>query len=439
MSFLFPEPSRYDLHFTVGGIPTRVTPWFWLAQGAFGLFLTVPRFFHTLDGQHLLAVPAELMLFPVWILCAFVSILVHELGHVLVGRWFGSDGEIVLTAFGGLAPGSPDLNSRFHRIAVYLAGPIAQFVLAGAVWSVSRWFQTGYYKTHLGEPQMVVAWALSFLLYINIAWPLFNLLPIPPLDGGQVLREAVLWFRFGGPPPWEQDANWWKRGSWSFGEPYWARGETPSPFRRLFPWLMSAAVGAFLVWWAYEANRHRRQHEAFAKLQRIGARFGWDERDRFFGVSLRGCNPGEEDLALLEVFDDDHFDSVDLSSTPVNDAGLRHLSGLKGLRLLWLQGTEVGNDGLKHLAGLKRLHLLYLSDTQITDAGLMHLEGLQKLQWLSLSRTGVTDAGLIHLRGLRSLQELHVEGTAVSAEGIADLKQALPALRVNPKEDGGDR
>src|SRR5207302_5403914 len=58
----------------------------------------------------------------IWIACTFVSILIHELGHVFMGRLFGSHGHIVLYSFGGLAIGSSALRSRWQRIAVYFAG-----------------------------------------------------------------------------------------------------------------------------------------------------------------------------------------------------------------------------------------------------------------------------------------------------------------------------
>jgi len=44
MSFVFPERSAHDLHFTVGRIPVRVTPWFWLVQGGIGALFTIPFF-----------------------------------------------------------------------------------------------------------------------------------------------------------------------------------------------------------------------------------------------------------------------------------------------------------------------------------------------------------------------------------------------------------
>ena len=40
-------------------------------------------------------------------------------------------GEVVLTGFGGLALGSAELSQRSQRMAVYLAGPLAQLLLAG--------------------------------------------------------------------------------------------------------------------------------------------------------------------------------------------------------------------------------------------------------------------------------------------------------------------
>jgi hypothetical protein len=53
----------------------------------------------------------------------------------------------------------------------------------------------------------------------------------------------------------------------------------------------------------------------------------------------------------------------------VTDAGLKHLRGLKSLRLLDLTRSRVTDAGLKHLRGLTNLECLILNDTQVTDAG----------------------------------------------------------------------
>ena len=65
--------------------------------------------------------------------CVFVSVLVHEFGHVFMGQLFGSHGHIVLHGFGGLAIGSNALNRGWQRFLVSFAGPLIQFVLLGLV------------------------------------------------------------------------------------------------------------------------------------------------------------------------------------------------------------------------------------------------------------------------------------------------------------------
>src|SRR5438874_1517291 len=104
----------------------------------------------------------------VWIACTFVSILIHELGHVFMGRLFGSHGHIVLYSFGGLAIGSSALRSRWQRIAVYFAGPFAGFLLFGLVWWAAR-------HTDLREINRLLVDAMGYLIGINLFWGILNL------------------------------------------------------------------------------------------------------------------------------------------------------------------------------------------------------------------------------------------------------------------------
>ena len=95
---------------------------------------------------------------------------------------------------------------------------------------------------------------------------------------------------------------------------------------------------------------------------------------------------------------------------------MKELAGLKSLQSLSLYGTPVTDAGLKELAGLKLTTLVlpfFLSDRnlkyylaaiepitldlkgkQVTDVGLKELAELKSLQSLDLSHTPVTDAGL---------------------------------------------
>ena len=171
-----PGPTNYDLHFRVFGTPVRVHPLFWLFTAILGW-----NTLHDADGF------VRLLL---WVVCCFLSILLHEFGHIWMGATFGArDGYIVLYSFGGLAVGSNDLRNRWQRIAVSLAGPGIQLVLFGGLVLALRSL-SGQQRDQI-PPRM--AFFLNQLFFINLIWPLFNLLPVWPLDGGMVSREICKW------------------------------------------------------------------------------------------------------------------------------------------------------------------------------------------------------------------------------------------------------
>jgi Zn-dependent protease len=192
--FFEPSNTSYDLRFRLFGIPVRIHPMFWLLCLILGSSIvdmpdkqdpTMRRF----------AVPLLL----IWIGCVLVSILIHEMGHVLMGRLFGAQGHIVLYGFGGLAIGSNHLNRRWQRILVSLAGPLSQLLIFALVmlgcYSLVIPGTPGTLEGLLFRPralgEVLTGNTLLFLLEINLFWPLLNLLPIWPLDGGQVMREIM--------------------------------------------------------------------------------------------------------------------------------------------------------------------------------------------------------------------------------------------------------
>src|SRR5262249_30461302 len=67
------------------------------------------------------------------------------------------------------------------------------------------------------------------------------------------------------------------------------------------------------------------------------------------------------------------LEELDLSSVPLTDADLGHLTGLRKLRKLHLPSTAVTDAGVETLTALKHLQELNLSCTHITDAALTSL------------------------------------------------------------------
>jgi hypothetical protein len=145
--------------------------------------------------------------------------------------------------------------------------------------------------------------------------------------------------------------------------------------------------------------------------------------------------------------DDPGVVALDLRESAVTDDGLKHLSGLTGLRGLDLERTRVTPAGLAHLAGLRTLRRLGLPGP-VSDAVLGALRRNRQLfliprrlgeeeptsddeiQEFSLAPFGaaITDEGLRHFAGLKALRRLDMSGWQVTDEGMSRLA-ALPALR----------
>ena len=153
------------------GIPTKIDPSFFVLS----LFLAASR-------------GSNLTLLLEWLVVVFISVLFHELGHALVARRFGLSPQITLYSMGGLTSWSDDKEiAPPKHLAISLAGPAAGFLLGGVIFVAAPMF--------IGTaPSEILVVAYNDLLWVNIGWGIFNLLPILPLDGGHVLLTLERWF-----------------------------------------------------------------------------------------------------------------------------------------------------------------------------------------------------------------------------------------------------
>jgi hypothetical protein len=123
--------------------------------------------------------------------------------------------------------------------------------------------------------------------------------------------------------------------------------------------------------------------------------------------------------------------ALNLDGTAITDAGLSRLERLTHLEQLAIANTRVGDAGLRTTRAMTRLIELGLNGTGVTDAGLESFTGLQFLTHLHLARTAVGDDGLRTLRRLRRLQQLDLRGTRVSGPGAAAFRVAVPGCTVH--------
>jgi Zn-dependent protease/CBS domain-containing protein len=128
----------------------------------------------------------------------FVSVLLHELSHAVVGRRQGmAIPRITLFVFGGMAHLEDEPREWKAELWMAIVGPITSFII-GVACTTAAVFLAGPANFEPGRIAETLAGlgALPTLLLwlgqINLVLAVFNLVPGFPLDGGRVLR-AVLW------------------------------------------------------------------------------------------------------------------------------------------------------------------------------------------------------------------------------------------------------
>ena len=160
--------TEFDLRFRLLDVPVRVHPMFWLSSAMV-----------TWQGEHV-------ALTIIGILCIFVSVLVHELGHALVARHYGFPSEIALVFLFGLATTSRMSPQKNIRISA--AGPLAGLALAALVYIVllvTTDDPIGFLRDYY-DPKV---FAVHMMLFFGIFGNVINFVPCLPLDGGRITEN----------------------------------------------------------------------------------------------------------------------------------------------------------------------------------------------------------------------------------------------------------
>src|SRR3954471_8004680 len=158
--------------------------------------------------------------------CLVVAVILHEISHGVAAFWFGDDtakragrltlnpiphidpfGSIILPAMGALA-GLPVFGyaqpvpvnaSRMRHprrdiLFVTLAGPACNLTLMAVAALTTRWLLhsgSGLASTFDGHNTNLLVEIVFYFSLVNLLLGLFNLLPIPPLDGSAVLERFI--------------------------------------------------------------------------------------------------------------------------------------------------------------------------------------------------------------------------------------------------------
>ncbi len=153
-------------------IPVKIYPIYWIFTAILSLLLAGGNIMQAL----------------VWMVIIFVSVLFHEFGHALTAKMFGRKPRIELVAMGGITYHDGEKLPFWKQFLITLDGPIFGLILA---------FAAGFAQVVITTPALKTILLQTYL--INIFWTVINLVPVLPLDGGQLLRIGLeKWFDYKG-------------------------------------------------------------------------------------------------------------------------------------------------------------------------------------------------------------------------------------------------
>ena len=183
------------LDFKLFNIPVRVQPWFWLTA----LFVSGGISSNITNQEELLQVLVSIII-------VFVSILVHEFGHALTSRKMTKvTPRVELVMMGGLA--YPNTQPTRHQsfwitwmgplagLGLFVIGLIAMALIYGpdSTLNIASSILFPHVSLSLSsiyviqnDSPLLIFYIFHTLLRINFWWSLMNLLPVFPLDGGQI-------------------------------------------------------------------------------------------------------------------------------------------------------------------------------------------------------------------------------------------------------------
>ena len=157
--------------FTLNGIPVAVTPWFFCLMAILAMLVGNGSFLHGI----------------MFAVVGTISIGIHEFGHATVANHYGLNPQVILGGLGGLTQ-HRSANAK-QSFWITLWGPLSDLILAALSFGIIRLLSM-LAPTFLPEHAYMLLF-LTYMLWINFVWGVFNLLPIYPMDGGK-LCAAIL-------------------------------------------------------------------------------------------------------------------------------------------------------------------------------------------------------------------------------------------------------
>ena len=182
------------IRFSLFGVPVSIHPTLWLTLAILG-------------RAFLIASLVDVVCVLLFIIAAFLVLLAHEMGHALVGRYLGGGQPSVYLAWlGGDCTNETARLTRLQGVVMTAAGPLSSLAVGGLAYVVLSLYvgsfsmggaMAGDFALGCISADVVMNYpplAMFFFFYlieISCWWTLLNLLPVFPLDGGQIMQGLM--------------------------------------------------------------------------------------------------------------------------------------------------------------------------------------------------------------------------------------------------------
>jgi Zn-dependent protease len=137
------------------------------------------------------SVAEAMLLMVLWFVGLFLVVWTHEMGHIAAGWRFRIRTDLItLSPLGGLAHMNAPASTPRAELLISLAGPAVHLLWLVVFWPLQL-LLPDYLLSTDGFLWRASLWTVWYLVGLNQAMLVFNLLPVFPLDGGRCLRALL--------------------------------------------------------------------------------------------------------------------------------------------------------------------------------------------------------------------------------------------------------
>lgn len=158
------------VEFKLFGIPVRIEAAFWVSFLLFGLLIIQPT------------ASDDFLTVALFVLAAFLSILICEMGHALMIRKYKLPALVHLVLLGGTVHYSVEALNRKQSFFTAAAGPGIQIIIA---------LSLDIGVSLIQMPDTMLNQFIGIFTLVSYFWAAYSCLPVYPLNGGKMLASIL--------------------------------------------------------------------------------------------------------------------------------------------------------------------------------------------------------------------------------------------------------